>query len=83
LNNSSGKAHGCFPNEGKAVWPAPKLILPSTGFGHFSSDPELGYLECKNQGYPNLHQVASSIIIGENQKMFIWKGQGVVLPDCF
>jgi hypothetical protein len=57
-----------FSYGGKAVWPSPKLIPPSTGFCHFSPDAELGYLECKNQDYPNLHQVAASIIIGENKK---------------
>jgi len=67
----------------KAGYPTPKLIPPATGFCHLSPDPELGYLECKNQGYPNLHQVASSIIIGEIKKMFLLKGHRVVLPDGF
>jgi hypothetical protein len=57
-----------FSYGAKAGYPTLKLIPPSTGVGHFSSGPELGYLECKNQGYPNLHQVASSIIIGEIKK---------------
>jgi hypothetical protein len=25
----------------------------------------LGYLECKNKGYPDLHQVVSNVIMGE------------------
>jgi len=44
------------------------------GVCHFSPDPELGYLECKNQGYPDLHQVASSVIIGEIKKNVPFEG---------
>jgi hypothetical protein len=49
----------------KAGHPPLKSIPHPTPFGHFPSDPELRYLECENQDYPDLHQVVSEVIIAE------------------
>jgi hypothetical protein len=49
----------------KAGHPPLKSIPHPTLFGHFPSDPELRYLECENQDYPDLHQVVSEVIIAE------------------
>ena len=67
----------------KAGYPPLKLIPPSTLFGHFPPNRELRYLECENQGSPDLHQVGFNMFIGKIKKMLLLKGQRSVVSHCF
>jgi len=64
----------------KAGFPLLNLISPATLLGHFPHDPVMRYLECENQGYPDLHQVGFNIFIGKIEKILLLKGPWSVIP---
>jgi hypothetical protein len=41
------------------------------------------FLEGKNQGYPDLHQVGFNIFMGKIEKMLLLKGYRSVVARCF
>ena len=67
----------------KAGYPPLQSIPPSTLFGQFPPDPELRYLACENQGYPDLHQVVSNVIIAEINKNVFFVGAQEVFHHYF